>query len=281
MRFKGVKWFFKRRKTLTAQLTLDVSKQKEVLEQQSRIVRRMTHQLDVLDASQICERSNFVFLNSPNISGKQTAVYHSELAILRCSISTVEICPMLSETTGDQLHGLAFCCIWLLLKDPYSRLLISFGLITISQRRYTNGALASKGSETSRCTRQISYGNTIDSEPDQTYSSFKIRNGNRFHFVVIGLPIIERFSQKKTKTFVFHILLLILLIPNFCPNIQTSDCAVVVLVRKKIVASQTIHTHTHTHCPTNLILSLQPSYILLLRIIVCVAGLVLVCAVQI
>ena len=63
-------------------------------------------------------------------------VYHSELTVLLCSSDTIAICPVCPKK-GDNLHGNAssgsnFCWISLILKDSYTRLLFTFGLIRVN-----------------------------------------------------------------------------------------------------------------------------------------------------
>ena len=92
------------------------------------------------ECSKICESSycrirlrRLVFLISWKTTGKQMVMYHSELTVLHCSCGTIATCPVFPKKTGDHL----FCSMWLILKDPYSRLLFTFGLIRVNPRFIT------------------------------------------------------------------------------------------------------------------------------------------------
>lgn len=68
--------------------------------------------------------------------GKQMAVYHSELTILRSFKDTVTIWPVFPQKTSDHFLWSAscadnFCWVWLILEDSRGRLLFTFGLICI------------------------------------------------------------------------------------------------------------------------------------------------------
>ena len=78
-----------------------------------------------------------IFLISCEKTGKQMVVYHSELNVMHYSSGTIAPRPVFPKKTGDYLLGSAmcasnFCCIWLILKYPYSRLLFTFGLMLVN-----------------------------------------------------------------------------------------------------------------------------------------------------
>ena len=60
-------------------------------------------------------------------------------SVLGCSSGTIATCSVFLKKTGDHLLGSAsclsnFCWIWFILKQPYNRLLFTFGLICVNPR---------------------------------------------------------------------------------------------------------------------------------------------------
>ena len=117
----------------------------------------MTYQIYVFSAQKCsclrrCVRACIVVVKSYPSSAvgfpefleiKEIVVYHSELTVLRCSSGTITTCPVFPKKTGDPLLGSAscasnYCWIWLILKHPYSRLLFTFGLISVNPRFITS-----------------------------------------------------------------------------------------------------------------------------------------------
>ena len=152
MHSERINRFFRCRKTLTSHIIFGVRKQKEVIRSQVRTIRRMTHEIDVLSAQKCsclsrCVRARIVVVKSDPSSAVGFPDFLEDnwqtngSVPLRTGCSALfywydATCPVFSEKTGDHLLGSAacasnFCWIFLILKNPYSRLLFTFGLYAL------------------------------------------------------------------------------------------------------------------------------------------------------